>query len=127
MAVSALRALPDNITTGTFQNFSENVFQYDYLPPGQFALSQAELPGQKILGSDSSNASTVSSFDEHGNVGNLTGLNWAEGLATAIANRYQSAAYCSWYATGGSIPGLVNQLSEADLQATNSVGNTGNM
>lgn len=38
-----------------------------------------------------------------------------------------SSAYCSWYSTGGSIPGLLEQLSEQDLNATNSVGNTGNM
>lgn len=127
MAVAAIRALPENITSGSFDNFSSNTLRFDYLPPNHFALTQAELPEQPLLGNNSQNASTVSTFDEHANVGNLTGLTWAEGLAIAIANRYESAAYCSWIATGGSIPGLVEQLPQSDLEATNSVGNTGNM
>jgi len=127
VAVAALRSLPDNITSGSFDSFAAESIAYDYLPTNHFALAQSELPEQPLLGVESQNASVVRTFDEHGNLGNLTGLGWAEGLATAIANRYTSAAYCSWYATGGSIPGLVEQLSEADLQATNSVGNTGNM
>lgn len=48
-------------------------------------------------------------------------------LATALVQRYISSAYCSWYSTGGSIPGLLPQLSQEDLNATDSVGNTGNM
>ena len=122
-----MRSLPENVTSGSFDTFASESINFDYLPPNHFALTQDELPEQPLLGTDAQNATTVSSFEEHGNVGNLTGLGWAEGLATAIASRYQSAAYCSWYATGGSIPGLVNQLPESDLQATNSVGNTGNM
>lgn len=67
------------------------------------------------------NIGPVQSFAANGNVGNLTGLGWRDALAVAIASRYESSSFCSWYATGGSIPGVLSQLSEADLNATNSV------
>ncbi|KAG9090205.1 hypothetical protein FRC06_001168 [Ceratobasidium sp. 370] len=45
---------------------------------------------------------------------------WRDALVRELANRYVSAAFCSWYSTGGSIPGLLQQLPPAELNATNS-------
>lgn len=45
----------------------------------------------------------------------------------ALVNRYMGSAFCSWYSTGGTVPGLLNQLSQEDLNLTNSAGGSGNM
>lgn len=39
-------------------------------------------------------------------------------MAIEIANRYLTDAFCSWYSTGGSIPGVLEQLPLSDLNAT---------
>lgn len=38
----------------------------------------------------------------------------------AQVNRHLSAAFCSWYSTGGSIPGILAQLPEDELNVTRS-------
>lgn len=124
ISLGAVRALPSNVTSAAFGNYSQQVLDFGYLPPGHFGniTAKDQLPQQNVLGGGA-NITNVTSFSELGNVGNLTDSNvtWAEGLATALANRYISAAFCSWFSTGGSIPGLLNQLPEADLNATKSV------
>lgn len=129
IAINALRNLPSNISSGSFDTFSQNVTSFSYLPSGHLGLQQSEVPPQTVLGDASRNITNVSTFGQLGNVGNLTGnnLSWRDGLAIAIANRYTTAAFCSWYSTGGSVPGLLSQLSDSDLNLTASVGNTGNM
>jgi alpha,alpha-trehalase len=44
-----------------------------------------------------------------------------------MANRYVSSVFCSWYATGGSIPGLLPRLPDSILNLTYSVNDTGRM
>lgn len=74
---------------------------------GQLGLSEGELPAQP-----------------QGTVGN-TSL-WAGGqqhpwpmqMAIEIANRYMTDAFCSWYSTGGSLPGVLEQLPISDLNST---------
>ncbi|KNZ73310.1 Trehalase [Termitomyces sp. J132] len=62
------------------------------------------------------------------NGGNATdGEGWGKALERQLANRYITSAFCSWRATGGSIEGLVPRLSLQELNATQSVNNTGNM
>lgn len=39
-------------------------------------------------------------------------------MAIEIANRYMTDAFCSWYSTGGQIPGVLEQLPISDLNAT---------
>jgi len=131
IAIKALENLPSNLTTGSFANFSSSVLDYSSFIANQTGLSRSQLPKQSIIGTNGqqdTNITSVTSFDQLGHVGNSTSnTSWSEGLAVAIANRYISSAYCSWHSTGGSIPGLVSQVSTAELNATNSVGNTGNM
>lgn len=38
-------------------------------------------------------------------------------LAIEYANRYMQSSFCSWYSTGGSIPGLLQPLSQDALNA----------
>jgi alpha,alpha-trehalase len=62
------------------------------------------------------------------NGGNATsGEGWAFALQRELANRYMASAFCSWWATGGSIPGVVPRLSNAELNVTGSVKNVGNV
>jgi len=128
IAIKALQALPTNVSSSGFEAYSQDVVDFSYLPPGHFGgLNQGDLPEQIVLGSNASNITSVAAFNELGNVGNTTGLSWRDGLAEAIASRYMSAAFCSWYSTGGSVPGLVNQLPQSDLELTNSAGQSGQM
>lgn len=39
-------------------------------------------------------------------------------LAIEYANRYMQSTFCSWYSTGGGIPGLLEPLSPEALNAT---------
>lgn len=122
IALFGLQNLPANISSSSFETYGQEALSYSYLPPGHLGLSQDQLPGQPVLGAaEGVNIGPVQSFAANGNVGNLTGLGWRDALAVAVASRYESSSFCSWYATGGSIPGILNQLPEADLNATNSV------
>jgi len=132
IAIKALENLPANLTGNSFTNFSSSVLEYSGFIANQTGLAQNQLPKQYIIAAgqtDVNLTSAVSSFGELGSIGNATSSNysWSEGLAVAVANRYTSSAYCSWHSTGGSVPGLVPQVSQAALNATNSIGNTGNM
>jgi alpha,alpha-trehalase len=57
----------------------------------------------------------------------INGEGWAQALQRELANRYMASAFCSWRATGGSIPGVVPRISDAELNVTGSIGNTGNV
>ena len=62
------------------------------------------------------------------NGGNATnGEGWAMTLQRELANRYLASAFCSWRATGGSIPGIVPRISNAELNVTGSIGNNGHV
>ena len=120
IALQALRNLPVNVSSESFTSFGTRAISQDFLPPNHFGYVGAGLPSQPVLGDKSRNVTNITSFDALGNVGNLTGggLGWRDGLAIAVANRYTTAAFCSWYSTGGSVPGLLSQLSTQDLNAT---------
>lgn len=47
----------------------------------------------------------------------LTGI-LLTAIAVEYANRYMLSAFCSWYSTGGAIPGVLNPLSSGTLNAT---------
>ena len=132
IAIKALENLPSNITSASFGNFSNGVLDYNAFISNQTGLAKDQLPKQSIVGTngmaDTNLTSAVTSFNQLEHVGQVTSnASWAEGLAVAIANRYTASAYCSWYSTGGSIPGLVDQLSQAQLNATNSMGSSGHV
>lgn len=120
IALQALRNLPSNVSSDPFTAFGAQAVSQDFIPRNHFGFVGAGLPSQPVLGDKSRNITNITSFDALGNVGNLTSsvLGWRDGLAVAIANRYTTAAFCSWYSTGGSVPGLLSQLSAQDLNAT---------
>jgi len=100
-----------NMSTVALGNFSA-------VAPGQLGVTEAQLPPQPT--------------DTIGNTSlSITGLDhlpWPKALAAEIANRYMTAAFCSWYSTGGSIDGILSQLPLSDLNATGTyTGDSGHM
>lgn len=58
----------------------------------------------------------------------LLQLTYPRYFRSTQVNRYLSAAFCSWYSTGGSIPGVLAQLPEEELNITHGDStSTGNM
>ncbi|THG99105.1 hypothetical protein EW026_g3193 [Hermanssonia centrifuga] len=106
---------------------------FDLIPSGQIGVSEDQLPGQLILGSGNAtksgpNADINTLNGTVINGGNATnGEGWGQALRRELANRYFASAFCSWHATGGSIPNLLPRLSDQELNLTQSVNNTGNM
>ncbi|KAK2465281.1 hypothetical protein APHAL10511_002635 [Amanita phalloides] len=134
--LQALRALPSNVTGGSVPTPSSGQSSYSLIPSGQLNVQESDLPGQPIyIAGKSHNASlTGSAADVNSLIGTVinggnatTGEGWASILQREVANRYFTSAFCSWYATGGSIPGVLPRLSDAALNVTLSVNNTGNM
>ena len=117
---------PSNLSRASWSSYAANSTNFTSLPANVFGTNQTTFIQQPV-GSGTQNLTGVSSFDELGNVGpgsaNST-QTWRDGLARALAQRYVSAAFCSWYSTGGSIPGLLAQADAAILNATNSAGAT---
>ncbi|KAG5724287.1 Trehalase [Termitomyces sp. T112] len=134
IVLQALRALPSNITSGVLPTPPGDQSTFNLVPEGQLGLNESQLLSQPFRGS-AGNASTSGSAADinrlNGTVlngGNATdGEGWGKALERQLANRYITSAFCSWRATGGSIEGLVPRLSLQELNATQSVNNTGNM
>ncbi|KAF8901245.1 glycoside hydrolase family 37 protein [Mucidula mucida] len=128
--LQALRALPSNITSVALPS-DESTF--NLLPQGQLGITETQLPVQTLhLGNNATGSGPGADINSlNGTVvngGNATDWEgWADVLGRELANRYVTSAFCSWRATGGSIDGIVPRLSDAALNATNSVNNTGNM
>ncbi|KAH8082474.1 trehalase [Cristinia sonorae] len=130
----ALRALPANVTSGAFPATPSNESTYALIPAGQLGIAEDRLPGQPIIGLTHNASLTGPSADLNKlngtvfNGGNATdGEGWGAALQRELANRYIASAFCSWHATGGSIPGVLPRLSDQELNITQSVNNTGNM
>lgn len=80
ITVKALQNIPQNVSqTISFSNYSTSAIDFGYLPANHFGLEQSQLPGQPILGQDT-NITSVSSFNELGNLGNSSTLGWGDGL-----------------------------------------------
>ncbi|KAF8417169.1 glycoside hydrolase family 37 protein, partial [Boletus edulis BED1] len=133
--LSALEALPSNLTTNALPTPGSGQSTYDLVPAGQLNFTEAQLPGQPYHNNQAVNfTATGPGADVNGlngtvvNGGNATaGEGWAATLRREMANRYVTSVLCSWYATGGSISGMLPQLPAAQLNLSNSIGNTGNM
>lgn len=131
--LQALRALPSNITSTTLSALSSNKSTFDLLPPDQLGISESQLPSQMLLsGVNATNLGPEADINTlNGTVlngGNATDSEgWAQTLQRELANRYFASAFCSWHATGGAIPNVLPRLSDAELNVTQSVNNTGNM
>ncbi|KAJ6554990.1 glycoside hydrolase family 37 protein [Mycena vulgaris] len=127
-------ALPANVTGGALPAPATGAGSFSLVPAGQLGLLESALPLQSL--GPATNASTtgaaadVSRGTAAGTVvngGNATAGGWADVLGAQLANRYVASVLCSWHATGGSIPGLLPRLSDAELNVTQSTTNTGNM
>ncbi|KAJ7660450.1 Six-hairpin glycosidase-like protein [Mycena rosella] len=132
IALEALRALPANVTGGAAPAPAAGQGAFSLVPAGQLGVAEAALPVQNL--GATANASTAGAAADvnrgNGTVvngGNATaGGGWAEALRVQLANRYVASVLCSWHATGGSIPGVLPRLSDAELNVTQSTANTGN-
>lgn len=89
---------------------------------GQLGLAEAALQPQPV--GTVGNTSTTTHAAE-----GAPSTAWPRALALAYASRYMTAVFCSWYSTGGVIPGVLEQLPLADLNATGTFkpGTTGVM
>jgi alpha,alpha-trehalase len=126
IALEALRNLPSNLTTNTVPNGSS----FSLVPSGQLGVTEDQLPSQPIRGS--SNTTTRDDISKlNGTVVNggtaVNGEGWGQTLQRELANRYTAAAFCSWWATGGSIPNVLPRRSDQELNLTGSLNNTGNV
>jgi hypothetical protein len=131
--LQALRALPSNISSGALPSPSGNQSTFDLIPAGQMGLTESQLPGQPIrTGNNATTTGAKADINKlNGTVFNggkaTNGEAWAMTLQRELANRYFASAFCSWRATGGSIPGVVSKVSDAELNVTGSIGNTGHV
>jgi alpha,alpha-trehalase len=92
----ALRKYP-GILTSSLYNTS---MQWDYpngWPPQTYVALEAMLNINKQL-------------DNQGVTGHGTSISH---LAKVLADRYTASAFCGWYRTGGTIPGVLNKLSDS--------------
>lgn len=140
--IEALRNLPENITSTPLTPLSSNVSSFSLIPTGQLGLLEAELPIQPLASgfnaSSTGHAADINEIDFTSLNGSTTitvinggpatpGESWTTTLAREMANRYVSSVFCSWYATGGSIPGLLPRLPDYELNLTYAVNDTGRM
>ncbi|THU99809.1 glycoside hydrolase [Dendrothele bispora CBS 962.96] len=130
--LSALRALPTNITSSppiSASNSSSSSFSL--VPTDQLGLTESELPGQPLAPNQNSSTSGSAAdinFVKGPTDNQMTVVNggnpqgdqegWAHTLERELANRH---------ATGGSIPNVLPRLSDQELNVTQSQNNTGNM
>ncbi|KAJ7258778.1 Six-hairpin glycosidase-like protein [Mycena haematopus] len=134
IALEALRALPANLTSGAIPTPAAGAGSFSLVPAGQLGVLESELPVQnldaKTNASTSGAAADINTLSGGAGVvngGNATKGGWADALGVQLANRYVASVLCSWHATGGEIPGVLPRLSDAELNVTQSAGNTGNM
>ncbi|EJU03036.1 glycoside hydrolase [Dacryopinax primogenitus] len=121
----ALQNLPGNLTFLPLLTDStpelENAFAL--LPANQTGLSSPSLlplqPGTNISLSTKVNVNAGQGWLALG-LGTNGTSGWKDALMLEVAQRYIDAAFCSWYSTGGSIPGSLAQLSPQDLSVTGS-------
>ena len=124
IALEALRNLPANLTTNSLPGGNS----FDLVPSGQLGITEDQLVPQHIRGGGNAteDISTLSGTVVNGGSA-ANGEGWSQTLQRELANRYTAAAFCSWYATGGSIPDLLPRRSDEQLNMTGSLNNTGNV
>ncbi|KAG8737849.1 hypothetical protein FRC10_007602 [Ceratobasidium sp. 414] len=119
--LEALAGVPKNVVKKPLPQINSTATSYSLIPEGQLGLPRDQLPQQTLeLGGYA--APDVNAEKNTVINGGTPGKSekWRDALVRELANRYVSAAFCSWYSTGGSIPGLLQQLPPAELNATNS-------
>ncbi|TFK70552.1 glycoside hydrolase family 37 protein [Pluteus cervinus] len=135
--IQALNQLPSNVTGGAIPTPPSGQSSFGLIPSGQLGLSEDQLPGQAVsvknrqvvnatLTGPGADINTLSGTVVNG--GNATsGEGWGAALQRQMANRYITSAFCSWHATGGSIPNVLPPLPNNQLNVTLSIGVGGNM
>lgn len=126
IALQALRSLPSNLTTNTMPSGQS----YNLIPSGQLGLSELELPAQPIRGTvGKTTRADVSKLNRTVVNGGsaVDGEGWSQALQRQLANRYTAAVFCSWWATGGSLPSILPRRLNRELNLTRSLNNTGNV
>lgn len=134
--LKALANLPSNLTDTPLPEIEgEDASTFSLIPEGQLGMSEDELPFQPMAhgeGTEIVNAPTTGSAADinlvNGTVFNggdpVEGEGWAARLSREMANRYMVSTFCSWRATGGSVPGIIERLSDEELAVTKSQNNT---
>jgi len=135
IVLSALRALPNNLTSQPLPQPSNGQTTFDLIPSGQLGpiSNTSQLFPQTVEGGQAFPIGVDVNKADQGltvtNGGNATGSNegWASILGRELSNRYVTSALCNWQATGGSIPGVIPRLPDSQLNQTASLGNSGIM
>lgn len=134
-ALEALSNVPKNVSSATLPGlYNTSLDSYTLLPSNHLGLPSVDklplqlLEGNNTVGlSQDINALNGTVF----NGGNRTATDsegWAETLKREIANRYVTSVFCSWYATGGSLPnGLLPRLPNSTLALTHSEDQDGHL
>ncbi|KAG8703944.1 hypothetical protein FRC08_002545 [Ceratobasidium sp. 394] len=119
--LEALAGIPKKVVKKPLPEINETVTSYSLIPEGQLGLPKDRLPQQTLELGGYAEPDVNAKHNTVINGGTpRKNEKWRDALVRELANRYVSAAFCSWYSTGGSIPGLLQQLSPAELNATNS-------
>jgi alpha,alpha-trehalase len=126
-ALEGLANLPPEVTGGDLP-LSNNSFTL--MPTNQLGLTEDKVPLQPLSGGGTApRGSDINTLDRTvTNGGNkIEGEGWAAQLQRELANRYIASVFCSWYATGGALPGLLPRLPDAALNLTHSANQTGHL
>ena len=125
IALEALRNLPANLTTNALPQTGNS---FVLVPSGQLGITEDQLLPQHIRGGSDVRTDINKLNGTVVNGGTATnGEGWSQTLQRELANRYTAAAFCSWYATGGSIPNVLPRRPDSQLNLTGSLNNTGNV
>jgi alpha,alpha-trehalase len=102
IALQALRALPDNVSSGAIPQAPSGKSGFALVPDGQLGLEENSLP-QQLTWHGKNASSTGSSADINALNGTFVngggasaGESWRDALARGLANRYFTSALCSW-------------------------------
>ncbi|KAG8911353.1 hypothetical protein FRC01_005758 [Tulasnella sp. 417] len=130
IVMKALDNVPKNVSTKAYPSLSSDTTSWSLVPSNQLGLDQSQMPVQNLAAGGNAQGDSNWSNGTWSNGGAVPngGEKWNKALLRGMANRYFTSVFCSWYSTGGSIPGMLNQLSPEELNATHSdPSSTGHM
>ena len=103
---------------------------FNLIPKNQLGVTEGQLPPQPLDGNRTAppgvDVNIVDGTITNGGT-KVEGEGWASQLQRELANRYIASVYCNWYATGGSLPGLLPRLPDTTLNITHSIGQNGQL
>ncbi|KAG8998439.1 hypothetical protein FRB90_012305 [Tulasnella sp. 427] len=112
IVMEALNNVPKNVSTQAYPALSSNTTSWSLVPSNQLGLDESQLPVQTLAAGGNAQGDVNWNNGTWTSGGAVNGTEkWNEALLRGMANRYS---------TGGSIPGLLNQLSPQELNATHS-------